>query len=1226
MVKTWTNQQKSAINSRDSNLLVAAAAGSGKTAVLVQRIVKKVTKENVEIDNLLVVTFTNAAAAEMRERIGEAIISELDNNPRDKNLQRQLALLNRSNITTIHSFCLEIIRNNFEKIGIDPGFRISDETENQILKEEAMEEVLEEFYEVGDKNFLKLVDSFGGKRDDSGLKIIIDDLYRFIMSNPWPKKWLENSVENFNIGDKSIDDIELYKNFKKSVSNDFLSYEELLKSAYSMVVDDEYLFPYGETLKEDLENLFTFKEIFEGKHSFDEIKESLESIKPPRLKRGKKGNDKSLADDVKFMREDFKTFIKKLSEDYFFESEENNILIINDLYMQLNALKDITIFYMDRYAEKKKENTLLDFSDLEHFALEILTKNENGKIKPSEVSRYYKEKFDEVLVDEYQDSNEIQEVIIKMVSRIDDENPNVFMVGDVKQSIYRFRQAKPELFLEKYKNYPTEVSSKDKRNKKILLYKNFRSRKNVLSTVNFIFESIMSSEVGEIEYDEKESLTFGANYYGEEIKDDPFEILLLDRSLEENSFLEDDDTYLKSDFLDIDIEDFKEIELEAKMVANKIESLIDSKQKIFDKKNKVYRNIKYKDIVILLRATRNKSDIFIDELKTRSIPCFSDNELGYFDSIEIRTMVSLLKIIDNPLQDIPLLSVLRSPIFSFSEDDLVEIRDIDKTEYFYNNLKSFKSSSMNKNLILKVDNFNKKLLEYRNISRYMDLGEFIWYLYSETSYYDFVGAMPGGVERQANLKVLFQRAKQFEDTSLKGLFNFIIFLDKIKSTTGDIGAAKILGENENLVRIMSIHKSKGLEFPVVILSNANKGFNKMDTRKPIILHEELGFGPKYVNVEKNIENTTFIREIIKKKIDIENMSEEMRVLYVALTRAEEKVIVTGSIKSAENDIQKWKRLGVSLDTKINPNNVLKSGSYLDWIMMSILKEEDFYDNDSLISGENFITNSKFTCRVLSSSDIIYKAIENMKKEEFIDLRIKDYKKPEQAFMVNKILSYEYRYKGDIDKASKMTVTEIKKIRENKSKEEIGEELIKEEFLLRPRFMTEKKLTGAERGSAFHKVMMYLDFQKTNNIEEIENNLESILDRELISREEKDAVDKFKILSLFKSKLGKRIVDADKMGNLEREKSFFINGEKNEEGTMIVGAIDLFFEEDGELIIVDYKTDYIPKDLEDDYKEFFEDRYKLQLSYYKDALERITLKKVKSCYIYSIFLEKEIIIL
>lgn len=1218
MVKTWTEEQKMAINSRNTNLLVAAAAGSGKTAVLVQRIVTKVTKENVEIDNLLVVTFTNAAAAEMRERIGEAIISELDNNPHDKNLQRQLALLNRSNITTIHSFCLEVIRNNFEKIGIDPGFRISDQTENQILREEAMDEVLEEFYEIGGKDFLQLVDSFGGKRDDSNLKAIIDDLYKFIMSNPWPKKWLEKSIESFNVGNKSINDMDIYSEFKNSVSRDLLRYKKILKSAIDMVDLDEFLYPYGETLNEDLENLKKFIELFKGNYSFDEIKTTLESIDAPRLKRGKKGYDRDLAGDVKFIRDDFKSFIKSLKEDFFFESEENNIFIMKELYKELGALRDITILFMEKYAKKKRENNLLDFSDLEHFALEILTKTEDGKIKPSDVSHYYKNKFNEVLVDEYQDSNEVQEVIIKMVSRIDDKDPNVFMVGDVKQSIYRFRQAKPELFLEKYKDYPLEEGS---RNKKVLLYKNFRSRNSILSSVNFIFKNIMSAEVGEIEYDEKESLTFGASYYGDKIKDSSFEILLLDTSLEESTYLDKDDLYSKSDFLDIDIEDFKSIELEAKMVGNKIEELIDSNYKVFDKKHKAYRAIDYKDIVILLRATRNISDIFIDELKTRNIPCFSDNEVGYFDSIEIRTMVSLLKIIDNPLQDIPLLSCLRSPIFSFSEDDLVEIREIDKKEYLYNNLKNFESESNNKDLKIKVNLFNKKIIEYRNISRYMELGEFIWYLYSETSYYDFVGAMPGGVERQANLRVLFQRAKQFEETSLKGLFNFIIFLDKIKSTTGDIGAAKILGENENLVRIMSVHKSKGLEFPVVFLSNSSKGFNKMDIKKPIIMHEELGFGPKYVNTEKNLENTTFIREIIKKKINIENISEEMRVLYVALTRAEEKIIVTGTIKEAQKSIQKWNRLGVSREDKISSNNILKSQSYLDWIMSSVLRHDEFKDFDMFDLEKSLQLGSLFKLKMLSSSDIVYESLENKDKEEFVDLRVKDYKKPEDAFMVNKILSYEYKYKENVDTHSKVTVTEIKKMRENKSKEEIGEELIKEEFILRPKFMTEEKLTGAEKGTAFHKIMMYLDFQKTKNIKEIDENINSIFNKELITRKEKDAVDRIKILNLFKSDLGKRIKDADKMDKVSREKSFFINKDKDREGTMVVGVIDLFFEEDNKLVIVDYKTDYIPK--EKDPKKVFKDRYKVQISYYKDALERITLKKVKETYIYSTHLDKEI---
>lgn len=1231
MANNWTNEQMSAITSRGSNLLVSAAAGSGKTAVLVERIIQMITKDNVDIDKVLVVTFTNAAAAEMRERIGEAIIRSLDENPANKNLERQLSLLNRSSIMTMHSFCLEIIRNNFHTIGIDPGFRISDETEGAILREECIEDALEEYYEKNDKGFIDLVDSYGGKKDDKELVGIILNLHRFIMSNPWPVKWLDEKVEQFNLSGKNLMDLPVLENLSEEILNVLVSYEESLEEALDIVRNHEPLKGYEQALLDDINIYMVLKDALEQKRNFNDIKAYFDSVSWTSLKRGKTGYDKTLAEEVKSLRGDFKSFIGEVRDKYFFETEEDNILIINNTYPKLKALAGVTKLFMEKYDEKKREKNILDFSDLEHLALRILTKTEEGEVYPSETAMEYKAKFAEVLVDEYQDSNEVQEVLISMVSRKDDLNPNVFMVGDVKQSIYRFRQAKPELFMEKYRSYNDGIADKGK---KILLYKNFRSRKNILSSVNFLFKGIMSERVGELDYTDEEALIYGASYDEDhqdedknnegirqpELKDDPIEIMLVEEkdSDEENSSSEESDegenTLANGE---IDPDEYKAIEVEAKMVAEKINELIRSRFQVYDRKTKGNRDITYRDIVILMRATSGSSAIFLEELHGSNIPSFSDNALGYFDTIEIRTMVSLLNVIDNPYQDVPLIATLRSPIFSFGEDDLVEIRKVNDKEYFYKNL--LNAEELKGELKDKVEYFKEKLEEYRNLSKLMKLDEFVWFLYTDTSYYDYVGAMPDGIERQANLRILFQRARQFEETSLKGLFNFVRFIDKLKKTTGDIGAAKILGENENLVRIMSIHKSKGLEFPVVFLCNASKRFNKMDLNKQIILHETLGFGPNYIDLDRGITNTTLIKEVIKNKINLESISEEMRILYVALTRAKEKLIITAQVKDLEKSLKKWTDLSTGNEFSIGEEKVIKAASYLDWLMAVLLKHRDFteYRTDEKKFNYGNEVNIKLTVHKKTGILNLTEAEKHKPSGMFTLDLMND---PENSFEVNQRLNYRYAYLDDTLRSSKISVTELKRLENLMNVDEPGESLFKEDYRLRPEFMMEKTgLTGAEKGTAFHKVMQYLDFQRVS-LAEIKEQLIEFKNKELIHPEEIEAINPFKVKGIFETELGQRMKKADKENRLKRESKFLMHLDHSD--VIVIGVIDCYFEEDGGLILIDYKTDYVPGE---NFEEELKTRYHEQLYYYKDALETITGKPTTEIYLFSVQNEREILL-
>ncbi len=777
--------------------------------------------------------------------------------------------------------------------------------------------------------------------------------------------------------------------------------------------------------------------------------------------------------------------------------------------------------------------------------------------------------------------------------------------------------------MDKYKRYTLDGNDSGR---KILLYKNFRSRKNILSSVNFLFKGIMSERVGELNYTDDEALIYGASYY--EMSDEQVEVEERTEGISENEHIEimlveesgydeSQEESLHGDSTDIDPSEFKAIEVEAKMVAEKINDLIRTQFPVYDKNTKSMRPVTYRDIVILMRATSRSASIFLEELHEANIPSYSDSSTGYFDTIEIRTMMALLKIIDNPLQDVPLIATLRSPLFSFSEEELVEIRKVSDKEFLYNNM--IQGEDFSDGIKAKISSFLEKMETYRSISKYMNLDEFIWHLYTDTSYLDYVGAMPDGIERQANLKILFQRAKQFEETTLKGLFNFIRFIDKLKKTTGDIGAAKILGENENLVRIMSIHKSKGLEFPVVFLVNASKRFNRMDLNRQIILHETLGFGPNFVDVERGLTDTTLIKEVIKKKISLENISEEMRVLYVALTRAKEKLIITGHIKDAEKSLKKWTELSSGEEFKLLEGKVEKASGYLDWIMSVLLKHKDFAvqrtDGKSFVYGKDV----GFKFEVRRKAHILQEL--SMDDEKPAGLFTLDtLKDGDSSFEVNQRLSFKYAHEEETHMSSKISVTELKRLAGHREIDDISETLLEEKSLERPKFLMKKAgLTAAEKGTAFHKVMQYMDFSK-RTMEEITVDIESMVTRELVRVEEAEAVDPLKIRKLLESPLGKRMEQADSSGNLNREAKFLMNMDKSE--VMVIGVIDCYFIEDDQLVIIDYKTDYVTGE---DYKDVLTDRYKEQLRYYKEALESITGLKTKGVYIYSVSIGQEICI-
>ena len=1213
----WTKEQESAIFEKGNNILVAAAAGSGKTAVLVERIINKIVNENVDIDQLLVVTFTNAAASEMRERILDAIYEKIENNPNDVRLQKQITLLNKSSICTIHSFCLDVIRNYFYELdNVSANFRIADTTEIELLKQDVLEDLFEEKYFGKDEEFLNLIDTYTTYRGDEPLQELVLRIYNYIQSAPFPKEWLEEKVEMFNLEEKLNEDysktiwgkilLSEYKNKiienrlkLEGIKNKLGRFTELEKFYNAISTDIEKIIEIEEILNQNPENLWDIVYIKSNELKFD--------IWP---------RDSKATMDLKNEAKDIRDMVKKdldtIRKKIFIYDSEQACKDIFSMYKNLVKLKNIVIEFEERFSQKKREKNIIDFHDIEHFALQILVKkNEEGIYVPTEVANKLKDKFVEIAIDEYQDSNLVQEYILNSIS----DGNNIFMVGDVKQSIYRFRQARPELFLEKYENY--EIAGENKNydiGEKIQLFKNFRSRKNILDITNLIFDSIMSKELGDINYTQEEYLNLGANYEEPPKNSNiagkaELHIIDIDDIDEENIMEENDETEEVQEPIENTL-------IEARFVASKINEVIKSDYMIWDKK-KGYRKATYKDIVILLRTTSNVAPIYEKELSELNIPVFSDSSAEYLDSIEIQTIMSVLKIINNPLQDIPLITVLRSSIGNFSDNDLVQIRLADRNESFYNALLKARVS-VDEQLRKKIDSFITMLEKWKQKEEYSSLDELIWQIYVDSNYYNYVGLLNNGNLRQANLKMLFEKAKQYEEASFKGLYNFINFIDKLKTSSKDMQAAKIIGENDNVVRIMSIHKSKGLEFPIVFLCGTAKNFNIKDLNDNILIHQDLGFGPKYINYERRIEYNTLAKEALKIKLKTEMISEEMRVLYVALTRAREKLYITGVQKNVQKILgEKRNLIDIYNEEKLNVNLIKKYKSYLDWIELV------------------YLNNKEKMNEIIEVFEHKYKHIENRKAEENQEDELlgklinetQNNKNEEEINKIKEILDWEYEFKLSENIPTKTSVSKIKQ-EKNKQKGIAGflkqenEEKETSESLDIPKFAKEEKITGAQKGTLIHLCIKNLNVEKEYDYEDVKELVENLRNKNIITQKEAEAVNINSIFQFTKSNIFKELKSAKQV---HKEEPFYISLPAKEiydkdinENILVQGIIDLYYiNKDNKLILVDYKTDYVQDESQ------LKEKYVEQLNLYKKALEKALNKKVDKIIIYSTCLQKEI---
>ena len=1211
----WTNEQLQAINEKGNNILVAAAAGSGKTAVLVERIINKVINEKIDIDKILVVTFTNAAASEMRERILEAIYKKLEENPLNYHLQRQIILLNKASISTIHSFCLDIIRNNFYEVDASANFRIADTAENDLLKYDVLDDLFEEKYNNNDKDFLNLIEVYTDYRSDDKLKELILNIYKFIQSSPFPEKWIEEKVNQFK-SDENKDFSEtiwgqvILSTLKDKIEEAVIKLRKI-SSETSKFIE---LSKFTAVLNEDIINL---EFIMSNMNLWNSTFNSINSFKWKNWPVDKKVT-LELKDKAKEVRDKVKKELKSEFDKYMIYNSEEALKYINNMYYILNSLKELVKEFSKKFSERKKEKNIIDFNDIEHLALKILLKEENGEYVESDVAKKYKEKFEEIAIDEYQDSNLVQEYILNSISK----NNNIFMVGDVKQSIYKFRQARPELFLDKYEKYSLKAEQKENENLKIQLFKNFRSRKNILDITNLVFKNIMSKKIGDIEYNENEYLNYGANYPEPEENNFKYagkaELHIID--LKEN-----DEISAYKDEIEVEEDDEQErVEddvIEAKFVAKKIQEIMNSGYKVYDRKEG-YRNIKYKDIVILLRATSTLAPIFEKELADLDLPVFSDSSAEYLNSVEIQTIMSILKIIDNPLQDIPLVTVLRSTIGKFTDNDLIEIRLVDRNCDFYEALLKARISAEG-NLKNKIEDILSKLEKWREEQEYKTLDELIWQIYIDTGYYNYVGLLPNGALRQANLKILFEKAKQYESASFKGLFNFINFIDKLKGNNGDMASAKLIGENEDVIRIMSIHKSKGLEFPIVFLCAAQKSFNMKDLNENILLHQDMGFGPTFIDIENKIKFNTLAKEAIKIKSKEEIISEEERILYVALTRAKEKLIITGRRKDLSKDLAK-KQEELELYTqdkeRIDNKLVKKAKSYLDWIMLvylfnknSIKDIMELYEHNKndLIKE---IINKEETADNINLINVIEEEAEKLKNEEEIE-------------NISKELNWKYKYQDETTIPTKTSVTKIKELKNENviDIEDILNDNKEIKLEAEANFIKqEEKISSSKKGSLVHLCLQRIDERQDYNIEDLKKLVQGLVFNEIITEKEAESIDVNILYKYVKSELFEELRQAKK---IYKEQPFYINVPVKElykdvgdtqEKILVQGIIDLFFiNNKDELVLIDYKTDYVEKGKESVIKE----RYKVQLELYKNALEKSFNKKVSRAQIYLAQLRK-----
>lgn len=1262
---SWTKEQEKVINLRNRNILVSAAAGSGKTAVLVERIIKRITEGSspIDIDSLLIVTFTNAAAAEMRERISMAIEKRLEEEPDNEHLIRQSTLVHHAMITTIHSFCLDVIRNHFSVIDLDPNFRIGDEGEFKLLKADTLEKLLEDSYEKGEESFYQFVECYSSGKTDIEIEKLILQLYEFSMSDPWPTDWLLRCREQYEA--TTMSQLEKKDWMKCAEQTVTLTLEDILtqvETTLSLALSPDGPYMYEEALLSDQRLI---QEIVEEK-AYDKRFVLFQNLTFARLSSKK---DETVSEQkkeaVKEIRDRIKKSLAGIRDLYYYQPAEYLLANLSKSKAAVQTLTDLTIAFRERYREAKREKNLLDFHDLEHYALEILVTGNASAAVPSETALLLSRHYEEILIDEYQDSNFVQEMILTSISRERQGQNNVFMVGDVKQSIYKFRMARPELFMEKQETYTLEHSDRQR----IDLHKNFRSRPQVLDSVNYLFEQIMAKNLGNIEYNEECALYPGASFL-EGAKESNFqtEVLLIDgKEVDEK----DGSTLTKR-------------ELEAKVIAKRIKELVkkENNYQVLDKQTGEYRTPRYSDIVILLRTISGWAEEFSTIFMAEGIPAHTGSQTGYFSTLEIQTLLNFLSIIDNPLQDIPFAAVLKSAIGAVTSEELAYIKSTFMEANMYEATKQFAESGKEESCREKCKTFLSLFEEFRKKASYTPIHNLIWDILERSGYGNYIAAMPGGEQRTANMDMLVEKAIAFEATSYRGLFHFIRYIKNLQKYEVDFGEAEMVNESDNTVRIMSIHKSKGLEFPICFVSGMGKPFNNQDARSKILLHPDLGVGVDYINPESRVRTQTLIKNVMKQQLVLENLGEELRVLYVGLTRAKEKLLLTGEVKNLEKKLASWSQALHRKNKKLSYQERISAQNYYDWILKALVRHESFayllgegkaedekpeasiledsnlegakpnnaktVDRKTNLGNTDPFKNADFSIQILSLEDLVE---EEMKEQltvqytkEALENGLQDIKPDQETMqMLADNMSFHYAYEAESKIHTKMSISELKRVEQIKVEEESLSFYPKvEEEADIPRFIKNQceeasstseakegeagvKATGAARGTAYHKILQLLDFTRCESKEEVELQIEDLVKDGRITEEMKRLVFLPAIVTFLDTILAKQMVAAAKRKMLYRERQFVMGipaceiseQYQSSEPILIQGIIDAFFEEEGELILLDYKTDRVES------AEELKKRYGIQLDYYARALEQMTGKKVRGKYMYSFALRQVI---
>ena len=1192
----WTEEQQKVIDLRDRNILVSAAAGSGKTAVLVERIITMLTDPDhpLDVDRLLVVTFTEAAAAEMKERIRAAIEKKLAEDPEQEHLKRQATLIHSAQITTIHSFCLSVVRDHFHVIGLDPGFRIGEEGELKLLEREVLGELLEEQYEEGEDRFLDFASAYGNGRSDKKLEDLILKIYEFSRSYPEADAWLERCVSAYQV--ETLEELEesgyirlLMEHAKKNL----LDAEAFLEQGIRICREPDGPAVYEEILLDDQK---TVRELLE-KERYVEMCGEMRDLSWMRLKACR---DKTVSEarilQVKEIREEVKEMVKDLASQYFYEEPEG---ILEDLKLcrpYMEELARLTKRFADKYEEKKQSRNLIDFSDMEQYALRILTSVEEGKRVPSDTAGEYQRQFYEIMIDEYQDSNLIQEAILTSISGIAQGRYNIFMVGDVKQSIYRFRLSRPELFMEKFDTYDLE----DGPRQRIDLHKNFRSRGQVLDSVNYLFRKLMRRELGGITYDDKAALYAGAAYPEGEGFDT--EVLLIAAEHTQPG----------------------PRELEARAIAGEIRRLL-AAQKVTDRESGKLRPARYGDMVILTRSIRGFAEVFAEVLAKEGIPVHVGTREGYFSAREVGLVLDYLRLLDNRQQDIPLTAVLASPIGGLGGEELARIRSAYPDLPFCQAAERYRREGEDQEVRRKLMRCLGTMDRLRRLVPYTPMHELLQRVLGDTGYGTYAAAMPGGIQKKANLEMLEEKARAFESTSYKGLFHFIRYIEQLEKYDVDYGEANIEDENSDAVRIMTIHKSKGLEFPIVFVAGMGKRFNMQDARSSVVIHPDLGIGLEAIDLDSRTKSPSLVKKVIQKEEALDSLAEELRVLYVAYTRAREKLILTGTLPKAAEKVEASGSLGTGGDGALPFGRLSRAVTYWDWLLPALA------DLPETIP----IRFRLLDLEAITESEVWQETADTLKRNALEHWDTSRVYEPDVRERLERQFSYQYPYARVGERKLKFTVSELKKrvhlMEEQRTEaKDLGEVLYEEPEVipLIPRFLEEKEeLTGASRGTAYHRVMELLDLGRSYSRGELEQELWRFLEEGKLSEEMAACIRTEDVEKVLESPVGQRLRASAARKLLWKEQPFVLGlsareiypDEQEEELVLVQGIIDVYFEEEDGLVVLDYKTDQV-KALEE-----LTEKYHAQLEYYAKALEQLTGKKVKEKIIYSFTLGTETLV-